>query len=432
MAKLLSDQYHTAFSQPVVFPINMGTQPSNTIGDIQFSEEDIIKAIDELDTNSAPGPDRFPAIFLKKCKHKLAKPLYIIYRKSLDQGVVPDCLKLSHITPIYKDGSRKVPKNYRPVALTSHLSKVFEKIVRNSLVSFIEKHNLMNPNQHGFRKGHSCLSQLLQHQDNITALLEQDFNVDIIYLDFSKAFDKLDIRITLQKLFNLGIVGKLFYWTQDFLTNRKQCVIVGGTKSDPVRVKSGVPQGSVIGPLLFLILLEDINKETKFSTISSFADDTRVLSGIRTKEDVSNLQNDLDTVYRWAQDNNAVFNPDKFECIRYGLREELKSSTSYLANNGETIKNKNVVRDLGVRISNDATFAEHITIVAISANQKCGWILRTFRSRDQKTLMTLWKSLVIPLLDYCCQVWSPNKQAQIISLENVQRHFLNKVESLAE
>ena len=301
-----------------------------------------------------------------------------------------------------------MPKNYRPVALTSHIIKVFEKVVRSALVEFIESNNLMNPNQHGFRAGHSCLSQLLQHQDKITHLLEEGFNVDVIYLDFSKAFDKLDIFITLQKTHNMGIRGKLLCWLKSFLTNRKQLVIVEGTKSEPVAVRSGVPQGSVIGPLLFLILLQDIDSKTNFSHVASFADDTRVLSGIKDNEDVRNLQSDLIKVFEWAQDNNAKFNPDKFECVRYGANANLKQSTAYTSCTGTQIECSEHVRDLGVTLSSDATFTEHISRTTVSASLKCSWILRTFRTREKLPLITLWKALVAPVLDYCSQLWSPS------------------------
>ena len=133
----------------------------------------------------------------------------------------------------------------------------------------------MNPNQHGFRSGRSCLSQLLKHYDEITRQMEMGKDVDVIYLDFSKAFDKLDFIVTLQKLFNLGIVGKIFNWVQAFISGRKQCVYVEGKKSAMQTVISGVPQGSVVGPLLFLVMLRDIDENVFASIVSSFADDTR-------------------------------------------------------------------------------------------------------------------------------------------------------------
>ena len=331
------------------------------------------------------------------------------------------------ITPIHKGGDRKVPKNYRPVALTSHLIKTFEKILRNALVNFIETNNLLNPNQHGFRAGRSCLSQLVQHFDLIIEHMEEGKNVDVIYLDFSKAFDKLDFQITLDKINNMGIQGKLKEWISCFLRGRQQSVSVGGQHSDLQPVISGVPQGSVLGPLLFLILLGDIDHNVKHCAVSSFADDTRILGSVSTQEDVDNIQADLNSIYGWSIRNNMRFNDDKFECLRYGKNQNILNATSYMSNANMQIDIKTNVRDLGVLMSSSATFADHISAKVLSANKKAAWILRTFHTRAQELMLTLWKSLVLPLLDYCCQLWSPSSLGQIRLLENVQKEFLNKI-----
>ena len=186
--------------------------------------------------------------------------------------------------------------------------KVFEKVVRNHLVSYLQEHDLLNPGQHGFRSGRSCLSQLISHFDNILRILEDNDNVDVLYLDFSKAFDKVDHLITLKKLKALGISGKLGRWLQSFLTDRTQTVLVNGARSRSGHVKSGVPQGSVIGPLLFLVLIGDIDANVATSFVSSFADDTRVGRRIKTEADVNDLPADLNAIYQWAVDNNMQFN----------------------------------------------------------------------------------------------------------------------------
>ena len=430
MAELLSNQYQTAFSTPATTSLNLENPIADTLSDLNFSENDITKAIEEVSYNAAPGPDRFPATLLKNCKHQLAKPLYLLWRRSLDFGEVPEKLKTSAITPIHKGGSRKYAKNYRPVALTSHIIKVFEKVIRNKVVRFIESRNLMNPNQHGFRAGHSCLTQLIQHHDKITKLLEEGMNVDVVYVDFAKAFDKLDIDITLQKLHELGITGKVFEWIKAFLSERRQYVVVEGSKSEPVPVISGVPQGSVLGPLMFLILLGDIDENIRYSHVASFADDTRIFSGIGSNEDVNKLQADLENIYEWARSNNATFNSEKFECMRYGPNCVIRENTNYTSDDGTPISEKENVKDLGVILSKDATFSTHISALITSANLKCGWILRTFKTRDRLPLLTLWKSLVAPIIDYCCQLWSPSSLGTIQKLEGVLHSYLRKVSGL--
>ena len=432
MANLLSTQYSSVFSKPYADSPYYSIQESEddvTITNIEFSEQDIIDAIDELKNTSASGPDGLAAIFLKKCKDSLARPLFQLWRKCLDQGITPCKLKEAHIIPIHKGGHQGLPANYRPVALTSHVIKVFEKVVRNYIVQFLEDNNKFNDSQHGFRIGRSCVSELLTHYDRIVDILSRGSNVDTIYLDFAKAFDKVDHGIVLKKLSLLGIRGQLLEWIKSFLSSRSQMVLVNGVLSEPAPVTSGVPQGSVIGPLLFLILIGDIDQNVAQSFLSSFADDTRLLREVNGVQDASALQRDLETVYQWAIDNNASFNNKKFEVLRHGNDETLKLSTNYTAPDGTIITEKSNLRDLGVTMSADGTFKQHITNVCQSARNMCSWILRTFESRSPELMLTLWKSMVIPILDYCSQLWSPSKIGDIQQIEELQKAFTRKIRS---
>ena len=328
---------------------------------------------------------------------------------------------------MHKGGNQGVPANYGPIALTSQLVKIFEKVVRNSLVRFLEENNLFNKSQHGFRIGRSCLSQLLDYHDKIISLMEKGLNVDSIYLDFSKAFDKVDHRIVLSKLAGLGVRGKLLKWIQSFLTSRTQRVIVNGVLSEPCPVVSGVPQGSVIGPLLFLILLGDIDSNIVSCFLSSFADDTRISKGISNVMDASALQRDLEAVYQWAEDNNMSFNNLKFENLRFGSDSTMKMTTSYTSPSGSIINTKDHVKDLGVTMSADGSFSQHIRNICQSARNMCSWILRTFFDRSQDLMLTTWKSLVLPILDYCSQLWCPMNKGDIQMIEDVQKSFTRKI-----
>ncbi|KAK3888729.1 hypothetical protein Pcinc_007204 [Petrolisthes cinctipes] len=263
--------------------------------------DDIVNAIKEIGTNAEASPDQFQAALLKNCAKELRAPLHILFRNSIDTGIIPQQLKTAKIIPVYKGGSKGEAKNYRPIALTSHIIKIMEKIIVRNMSIYLEEKNILNNYQHGFRVGRSCLSQLLSHHEKIINGLENKKNIDAIYLDFAKAFDKVDHGILLHKLRDFGISGKLGKWLHCFLVNRQQSVAVSGVVSKPSIVTSGVPQGSVLGPLLFLIHISDINELVKFSTVSSFADDTCILKEVTSIADADLLKKDLSAIYSWVE-----------------------------------------------------------------------------------------------------------------------------------
>ena len=432
MAEILSQQYTKVFSTPIDPSTIVDNNPTLTpasISDIIFSESDIESAIDELRIASAPGPDGFPAALLKNCKHILAVPLTIFWRKCLDTGHIPKSLKQSVIVPQHKGDSRAVPANYRPIALTSHIIKIFEKILRHHIVNHMDANNLFNPNQHGFRTGRSCLSQLLEHVDTLINILQDESNADVVYLDFAKAFDKVDFAIVLNKINKLGINGKLHEWIKAFLTDRYQSVVVNGIKSDPQPMISGVPQGSVLGPLIFLILIGDIDKDIVKAIVKSFADDTRATNPIKSIEDTILLQEDLDRIYSWSDEANMQLNDIKFELLRYGDNDVIKTSTSYKTPSGELIAEKSEVKDLGVIMSNDCLFDKQINSVIEKGKNTMSWILRTFMTRLITPMLTLYKSLLMPIIEYCSALWCPLGVGQIQKLEAIQWSFLRKISS---
>ena len=191
----------------------------------------------------------------------------------------------------------------------------------------MEENNVFNPGQHGFRLGRSCLSKLIAHCDHIIRLLESGQNVDVIYIDFANAFDKVDYLVTMKKLNYMGISAKLGIWLHAFLTNRKQAVVVNGTMSMPADVKSRIPQWSVLGPLLFLVFIGDIDREVATAFVSSFSDDPRSANGISTNADVCDVRVDIDAIYHWADENNMEFHNTKFECQRYCCNNDMKACT---------------------------------------------------------------------------------------------------------
>ena len=260
--------------------------------------------------------------------------------------------------------------------------------------------------------------------------LEKGHNVDTVYLDFSKAFDKVDHSIIITKLQSLGIGGKLIKWIYSFLCGREQIVIVNGEKSNKVLVKSGVPQGSVIGPLIFILMIGDIDSDIKYSFLSSFADDTRLLKVIEDTIDTFKLQHDLNVVYKWAETNKMKLNGKKFEQLSFGINTQTMNHSLYFDDQGNKIVSKDAVRDLGVTMDVDGTFTTHINKLVSKVNELSGWILRTFQSREKDVLLTLWKSLVIPHLDYCSPLWSPVKTSLIQKIELTQKSFIRKIRGM--
>ena len=435
MADLLRIQYESVFSKPktdfrienpdVFFFSDNGNGPA--ISDIELTPDDFVKAIDEMPMHCAPGPDTWNSLFIKKCKNALVLPFCILWRKSLDSGFIPDNQLLTDIAPLHKGGSKAIPKNYRPIALTSHVIKIFERVLRRKLMEYIETNNLYNPGQHGFRPGRSCLSQLLDHFDRV---LEDRKNMDVIYTDFAKAFDKCDHGIIAHKLKEFGIAGKIGRWIYYFLSHRLQRVVVNGFKSNPSQVVSSVPQGTVLAPLLFLILISDIDKNVLHSFVSSFADDTRIGKEISSAEDTHLLQEDINHVFTWAEDNNMEFNEEKFQLIRYGTNKDIKTQTKYETISGKEIEQSNDVKDLGVFMSDDLSFESHHQRKINEARRLSGWVLRVFKTREQLLMLTLFKSLILPRIEYCCILTSPFKAGEISDIEGIQRSFTAQIENV--
>ena len=239
----------------------------------------------------------------------------------------------------------------------------------------------MNPKQYGFRSGRSCLSQLLEHHNKILEEFEMSNNDDVIYLDFAKAFDDVDHGILLNKLKKIWINFKNGVWIHNFLSNRHKCDAANLTTSSEAQVRSGIPQGWVLGPLLFLIHISYINYEIADSTVSRFYDETIIPLKIKDEENTQMLQNDLHKLYKLADTNNMKFNANKFDLLRYGKEQEIKFATSYKSYDDSNIDDKEQVRDLGIMMNNTATFTVHIRNIVKNARDKMGWVLRVFQSR---------------------------------------------------
>ena len=442
MANILQSQYASVFSNPNspdIDPNAENVKPAESeIHSITVTENEMIDAMNELDPYSSAPDGDIPARILKSCRAALCKPLTILWSNSLESGAIPEQLKHQYVAPIFKKGSKTDAANYRPVSLTSHTIKIFERVIRKHLVAYLEMNNLISGKQHGFRKGRSCLTQLLSHIDNILQNHVKGMETDVIYLDYAKAFDKVDHNILLQKLALYGIRGPLLVWLTQFLRNRQQVVVVDGHKSRPEPVISGVPQGTVLGPILFILYMNEIENVLTEARSSSFADDTRMSQAIDTAEDTAKLQNDLNAIVQWSRENNMKLHEDKFELLCYrnkssALLQALPFSEEYCQYTtpaGFSLYPKELVKDLGVHLSADRSWSPHISTITSNARKMASWVLGVFRDRSKTTMMHLYKSMVRHNVEYCSPVWNPSSISDIQTLEEVQQFFTEKISGL--
>ncbi len=377
--------------------------------DVEITEEIVRKKLKDLSHNKSAGADNQHPRVLKEIADAIVKPVTLIYRKSLDEGFLPQVWRDANITPLHKKGNKASSNNYRPVSLTSILCKIFESIIKDEIISFLKKHNLLYKFQHAFIGKRSCTTQILEALDMWTKLLDDGETIDIIYLDFAKAFDKVPHKRLMKKCEAFGIQGKLLKWLEAFVSGRRQRVTVNGAKSAWSDVCSGVPQGSVIGPLLFVIFINDMpDGITNF--VSMFADDTKLFGKSSSRSDVESIQHDLQLLPDWSTKWNLSFNESKCQTLYLGKNNSKNIYRMGTEQDPVHLTETEAERDLGITIDNELNFSKHITQAVKKANQLVGMIRRTFTFLDNDTFTKLFTSLVRPILEYGNCVWSPTLQ----------------------
>ena len=448
IADMLQQQFKSVFSNPLdsenYSPPFEKPTITHPLPDLEITTADIVKAINEIKTSSSCPKYEIPAKVFKECKHTLSVPLKMLWTESFETGRVPQHYKHQLVIPIYKKGPKTKCENFRPISLTAHTIKIFERILRDKLAAYFELNSLFNSNQHGFRRQRSCATQLLAHTNYIHSGLVEGSGVDSIYIDYAKAFDKVDHKVLLQKLKHYSVNDHYIEWIKSFLEGRFQTVNVDGFYSFPTPVLSGVPQGSVLGPLLFIIYLNDLSNEISGAEIQTFADDTKIVAKINTVDDKNNLQKNLDSVITWSQINNMKLNINKFELICHKSKTENKtlnllnilpfsnSFNSYIATNSINIDPSSSVKDLGIVIDESLNWKLQIEVICKKSKQLSAWILSVFYTRDRLTMLTLFNALVRSRLEYCCEVWSPHQIQDIVKLEQLQRSFTHRISGMKD
>ena len=387
--------------------------------DVNINKDIVLDKLLQLKEDKAQGPDEIHPAVLKNCAHNIAWPLSIIYRKSLAEGALPVDWKLANVVPIFKKGNKNEASNYRPVSLTSVPCKILESIIKDAVVEHLEQQGFYKGCQHGFVKGRSTLTNLLETLESWTRILEEGFGVDVIYLDYRKAFDTVPHLKLLYKLKELGLADLLITWIEQFLLGRQMRVQVNGSYSTWFEVLSGVPQGSVLGPLLFLIFVRDLPDWVK-NSIMMFADDTKVWTSIHKLEDQESLQRDLDRLGEWSKTWLLTFNPEKCKVMHIG--HELP--TVYTMKDGNKmiqLESTSVEKDLGVWVTKDLKPSEQCIQSARKAQAVLGMVKRQFKEIDKEDFGIVYNTYVRPHLEYCVQAWSPHVQKDKACLERVQR-----------
>lgn len=424
---LFNKHFHSVF-EPAKTSIGLG--PSNhpcssdnciNLNSLQISVAQVSKYLKSLDVSKSAGPDGIPPIFLRQCCEALSKPISILFNFSLQSCCVPLVWKTSYVVPIFKSGDKHDIGNYRPISKLSTIPKLFEKIIYDDIYPVIRPYIVQE--QHGFVDGKSTESNLCEFVDVLFRSMDEGFQVDAVYTDYSKAFDKISHDILLQKLLSIGVHGDLLRWLESYLRDRSQAVAIKGFCSSFIPVTSGVPQGSHLGPLLFNIFINDVINCFKFANCLLYADDKKIYKVIRSPDDCLKLQSDLIRLSGYCRRNFLFLNVAKCSCISFSRKKS--TITFNYSLNDELLKRVTVVKDLGVLLDNKLILSSHIEDITVRAYRLLGFILRVGKEfNNAKTLIILYNSLVRPILEYASNVWNSQYQIYINSLERIQNKFL--------
>uniref|UniRef100_A0A8C3IEJ8 Reverse transcriptase domain-containing protein n=1 Tax=Chrysemys picta bellii TaxID=8478 RepID=A0A8C3IEJ8_CHRPI len=424
MAQYLNEYFASVFNEANEGIRNTSSMTEgDTGGRITVSE--VETKLEHLNGTKSGGPDDLHLRILKELAREIAGPLATIFNESVNSGVVPLDWRIANVVPIFKKGKKSDSGNYRPVSLTSVVCKVLEKILKEKVVEDLEVNGNCDKLQHGFTKGRSCQTNLISFFEKVTDLLDKGNAVDLIYLDFSKAFDTVPHEELLVKLEKMGIDMKIQRWIRNWLMGRMQRVVLKGELSGWREVTSGVPQGSVLGPILFNLFITDLGTDCR-SGLIKFADDTKLGGVANSEEDRDILQGDLNELVNWSIRNRMKFNSEKCKVMHLGMTNNNFSYKLGMHRLEVTEEEK----DLGVLVDRRMTMSRQCDVAVKKANAVLGCIRRGISSRDKEVLLPLYKALVRPHLEYCMQFWSPMFKKDELKLERVQRRATRMIRGM--
>ena len=425
-AELFSDYFAKHFTLDNGHIPDYAIKNTDSISIFKCDAKSIVKIVSKMRGGFSLDPQYYCMFFVKNLIANLAKPLGIIFDKSLSEGTLVNDWKIADIVPVLKSGDPQMCENYRSISLTSVFSKILETIVKDQMLNFLTICDLIPDVQHGFVPKRSTVTNLLSCLDDWTANIENSLQTDVIYLDFAKCFNSVSHQKLLFKLERLGFRGKCLLWLNSFFFERIQRVKINSEYSAPKSVISGTPEGTVIGPLLYVCYSLDLNFVIKYCKLSCFADDSKLYKSITCDNDTLLLQEDLNNVVNWAKSWQLSLNGKKTKLLVIG-KCLFERNYDLLCN---AIEKVDTIRDLGVIMDSNLSFTVHCKKLVQKAYYVIRNIFMTFKSHTTKFYVNLYKLYVRPILEYACQVWSPELKFNINRIERVQRYFTSRLPNL--
>ncbi len=374
------------------------------------------------------GFDNIPVNVMKLSISYIAEVLAVIINCSLDTGIFPDTLKVARVCPIFKSGEKNDFQNYRPISVLPSFSKIFEKVVQSRLLSYLYSNNILCNNQFGFRKNHSSYMALIELYDKISLAIDNKEFAIGIFIDLSKAFDTLDHNILIKKLEHYGIRGKALDWFRSYLFNRKQCVSLNGVMSDYKSITYGVPQGSILGPLLFILYINDIVNCSEHFIFILFADDTNLFFSCKNILHLSNTVNlELDNLSAWFRSNKLSLNIKKTSYILFGSKHFNAFEPLNVSIDGQLLERVECTKFLGVFIDEKLNWKKHIDHVASKISKGLCALGRVRNIVPTKSLLMLYYALIYPYLTYCNIVWGSAYASTLTKLVSLQNRAIRLI-----
>ena len=427
---LLNEYLVSVFSTDDGVLPNFPIRTNKTIENIQFTHLNVLSALKKVSNSFSSGPDRLPAIFVKSVADAIIEPLCTLFNVCFYSSAMPNDWSDANVVPIFKNkGSSSSPKNYRPISLTSVISKVMEHVIKSQLMDHLLTNNLLSDKQHGFLARRSTLTQLVFCVNEWVTDLENGLVTDVVYFDLAKAFDSVVHSKLVHKCKSYGCKGLLLEFINTYLCNRRQRVNIDGCHSNYGDVSSGIPQGTVDGPLYFDMFFNDATNSVNESQIMLYADDTKLYKSFQKSEGYSaHLQDDIDSFNAWTQSWQLKIHADKSFVLPLGFRRDTDLS-NYCINNVQ-LPVVTHMKDLGITIDQNLNFSMHCSNIAKSASSRVGLIFRGFSSRSLNFLVKMFINRVRPVLEYNCEVWSPHMLKDIDLLEGVQRSYTKRISGI--